>query len=266
MTAADFSALWHLFAVGFRAQWAGRAVLSGAIVVLGLLIGMWGFLWMRVDAGILARYGLDAPTMIWYLAMAETVIFAGGYFHRGIIAAVRDGRAAASLTRPAPWPMLELAEAAGGIALRFVIFWAAAALMAFVMTGGALPRIPAGVLLLMPLSMALACAIWMLAMMAIGLSTLWISASEPVFWLSQKLVFLFGGLVIPVSAMPEAFRIIGWLGPFAAILYAPASFVLNADPVHIAKMLAVQTLWLAATTAFLVHLWHAAVRRMMREG
>lgn len=266
MTRFDFSALWHLFVLGWRAQWAGRAMLSGAMVVLGLLIVMWGFLWMRVDPGTLARYGLDSATMIWYFAAAEVVIFAGGYLHRGIIADVREGRVAAALTRPAPYPALELAQAAGECALRFAVFAGGAAVFSLVVTGGAMPSLSALALLFLPVSMALACAIWMLAMMAVGLSTLWVSASEPIFWIVQKLMFLFGGLVIPVSAMPGAIKAVGWASPFPAMLYAPASFLIDGSAAHIGAMLVVQIFWLGIAVCGVAALWRAATCKIMSEG
>lgn len=265
MIPVHFCALAHLFAVGFRAQWAARAMLSGATVVLGLLIVMWGFLWLQVDPATLARYGIDAVTMIWYLAVTEAVIFAGGYLHRGIIADVREGRVAGSLTRPAAYPALELAEAAGGCALRGAFFSAAAAAFALAMTGGRLPEMSAA-LAFVPLSMAAASAIWMLLMIAVGLSTLWIPASEPIFWIIQKFLFLFGGLILPLSAMPTWLQAIGWASPFPAVLYAPASFVIDSSPTHVGTMLAVQLLWLGVVAGVVVALWRAAERKMLREG
>lgn len=266
MTRFDLSALWHLFVLGWRAQWAGRAILSGAMVVLGLLIVMWGFLWMRVDPETLAGYGLDSATMIWYFAAAEVVIFAGGYLHREIIADVREGRVAASLTRPAPYPALALAQAAGECALRFAVFAGGAVVFAFVMTGGAMPSLSALALLFLPVSMALACGIWMLAMVAVGIATLWVAASEPIFWIVQKFMFLFGGLVIPVSALPGVMKAIGWASPFPAMLYAPASFLIDGSAAHIGAMLAVQIFWLGMAVWGVAALWRAATCKIMNEG
>lgn len=266
MTAADFSALSHLFSVGFRQERGSLATLCGGVTMLWLLIAMWGFLWAQVDPQMLARHGLNAATMIWYFAMAETVVFAAGHFHAPVIADVREGRVGDSLTRPMAYPLTVLAEAAGGCAFRFPLFFAAAATGAFAMTE--INPLPQGgaALALMPFSMVAGCAIWLLLMFMIGLAALWLSIAEPLFWIAQKLLFLFGGLVVPLSAIPEALRILGWFSPFPAILYAPAGLVSGKSLAEAAGTIAIQFLWLALAVCFTALLWRAAVRKIMREG
>lgn len=264
MSRHDLCALLHLFKIGARKQWEARAMLASGIMMLVLLIALWGALWLHVDAATLARYELNSAKMIWYLSLSETVIFAASYFHREVIAQVREGHVTSSLTRPLSYPLLSLAEVFGQAAMRLVIFGAVAITTAYAM-GGAFPS-PEMSAIFLPLSLALSCGILIVGMLILGLSALWLPLAEPLSWMVQKLIFVFGGLVVPVSVMPFALKAVGWATPFPAVLYAPASFVIDSSPGHVAAMIGIQAAWGLGMAWIAAIVWSAAVRKMMREG
>jgi len=62
-----------------------------------------------------------------------------------------------------------------------------------------------------------------------------------VFWVTQKLMFVFGGLMLPLAMYPAAMQKAAAFTPFPVMLFAPASIVLGTGlvrPVILARDLA----------------------------
>jgi ABC-2 type transport system permease protein len=61
----------------------------------------------------------------------------------------------------------------------------------------------------------------------IGPLAFWLDDVSPVFWVWQNMLFVFGGLMLPIGIYPEVMQRIAALTPFPVILAGPASFVLD---------------------------------------
>ena len=106
----------------------------------------------------------------------------------------------------------------------------------------------------------------LLFQVVIGFLTAWVGNPAPAYWIWQKLVFVFGGLFIPLTLYPAWLRDLGRETPFAAILFHPASLVLDARPEAILGVLLRQGLWLIFAAALVAVVANAATRRFVREG
>jgi ABC-2 type transport system permease protein len=76
----------------------------------------------------------------------------------------------------------------------------------------------------------------------IGLLTFWLHDVSPVYWVSQKLLFVLGGLMLPLEVYPGVIQRIAAFTPFPALLAGPASFMLSnggAMPATLARDLAI---------------------------
>src|SRR5262249_45701217 len=60
----------------------------------------------------------------------------------------------------------------------------------------------------------------------IGLLAFWLEDVSPVFWVAQKLLFVLGGLMLPIDLYPDAMRTAAAFTPFPVMLAGPASLVL----------------------------------------
>lgn len=100
----------------------------------------------------------------------------------------------------------------------------------------------------------------------IGLATTWTGSAAPVHWIWQKGLFVLGGLIIPLSLYPAAFRGFAESSPFAAMLAAPASLALDPSARHTTTVLMLQAAWLVvlAVLAWLVD--RAAIARLVARG
>ena len=59
-------------------------------------------------------------------------------------------------------------------------------------------------------SLAAGAAVLLAVQILIGLSTAWLGTSRPLFFIVQKLVFVLGGIVLPLDAYPDAVVKIAW--------------------------------------------------------
>ena len=60
-----------------------------------------------------------------------------------------------------------------------------------------------------------------------GLTAFWLGDVSPLFWIWQKLLFIFGGLMLPLSLYPEWMQRVAAYTPFPSILAGPAGFTIG---------------------------------------
>ncbi|MBI2571790.1 MAG: hypothetical protein HYV63_32675 [Candidatus Schekmanbacteria bacterium] len=157
--------------------------------------------------------------LVWYLAITEWVVLSLPPIHVDITADVQSGDIAYHLTRPLSYAGARLAEAAGTAVVRMIALAVAGSALVPVLTG-TLPRDPFAVAVAFPLAL-LAAAVLLTYQTVIGLSALWLRDAAPLAWLWQKLMFCFGGLLLPLDIYPEWLRAACEWTPFAAALYGP---------------------------------------------
>ena len=62
--------------------------------------------------------------------------------------------------------------------------------------------------------------------LGIGLLAFWLDDVAPVYWVWQKLMFVLGGLMMPIELYPAFIQRAAAFTPFPTLLAGPASFVL----------------------------------------
>ena len=134
---------------------------------------------------------------------------------------------------------------------------------AWMLTGHAPPH--ALLAPLVVLSAALSLLLILLCQLQLGYVAVWFGVSGPVFWVWQKLLFVFGGLQFPLLLYPDLLRRIAEYSPFAAMLFAPGSLVLDGGPT-IVSLFAGQLLWLAILGAMTVAVGRSVTARLVRTG
>jgi ABC-2 type transport system permease protein len=61
----------------------------------------------------------------------------------------------------------------------------------------------------------------------IGLAAFWLGDISPLFWVAQKLLFILGGLMLPLSLYPEWMQRVAYWTPFPSLLAGPAGFMVG---------------------------------------
>jgi ABC-2 type transport system permease protein len=258
------AAFAHVFRLGWREVWQERGALAGMLLAYAVMLAMWAHIYRLLPAETLARASLSHSKTVWYLALTEIVAFSIGHAYRQIQDDVRDGGVAVYLVRPFGYVGLIAAQELGRMAAKMTALAGPGAALAFALTGG-VPFGPAAVPFLAA-SLLAGAAILLAAQILIGLSTAWLGTARPVFFIVQKLIFVFGGLLLPLDAYPSWLARIGSLTPFPAMLYAPGSIALDATFTHVAAIWALQAFWLGASWLAIAAAGAAFERRIVHAG
>ena len=246
-----------------RQALAERAATLGRLAFMAVLLLIFSRLWQVVAE----RGGLPGVTeveMLWYLAITEWVMLSLPLLHLEIERDIRSGDIACRLARPLSYLAQRLAEASGDAALRGITLGLGGFALAYGLAGG-LPHEPRGLLLALPLG-ALAVALGLLSLAAIGLTAFWLQDCSPVYWIWQKAAFVLGGLLLPLEIYPDWLRQIALATPFSALMYGPGRMAFGWDPAFAATVALKLVFWLGVTLLLLIWIYRRALRVLDVNG
>lgn len=251
---------------GLAVQAARRTTLLLAIRLLlyVTIVGTWVYTLSLMPDGIWARLGLTWSDFVWYIVIAEIGTFAGGPHHREVEYQLKEGHFQSHLTRPVSWLAIwggyELADAAIGVLALILTGFS----FAYMLTGYC--PITLTTLPLLALMLTLAAMIWLTIGTAIGLSTLWLGSPLIPYWVAQKMLFVLGGMIIPLHLYPMWLQHIVYFTPFPAVLAIPAQLTMPAHGIGMVNGLLYQLAVLAICLIILHLIWRAFVNKLVRGG
>ena len=79
-------------------------------------------------------------------------------------------------------------------------------------------------------------------------------------------MFVFGGLLLPLTFYPQALRYLAEFSPFAAILFAPGSLILGPAGASVAAILGRQVAWFVVIALATLLVDRAAAARLAQRG
>jgi len=244
---------------GVVVERGGLAVSLGFyVLVVAVLAGLWR---VAADANGGSIAGYSAIALTWYIAASEAATVSLNLRMIDDIGQdVSSGAVAVELLRPAPVLGVRVATEIGRALPRLGAIAAAGAAVATV-TAGAPPRFGALALAVPSLVLAIACNI--VCQHAFAAAAFWVRDAGSTWFLYQKLVFILGGMLIPLEVLPGWLRQVTSVLPFRAMAYAPARLASGAfEPVLLLEQVGwLAVLFLAATAAF-----NAGERRLQVVG
>ncbi|HKF72461.1 MAG TPA: ABC-2 family transporter protein [Stellaceae bacterium] len=238
--------------------------LVGSVLLYWLILAIFWGLWGATPLHELGAAGLTEERLLAYLAVTEWIAFAVGLPYREVEAEIQDGTIDMRLAHPIAFGLTTLAVWIGEVGCRYVVL-GIAGLAALAYAAGAIaPSLPGAAVLL--LSAALAMLLVLLWHLQIGFAAAWLGISAPTFWIWQKCLFVFGGLIMPLTIYPASLGAIARASPFAAMLFAPASLMLDGGADGAASTITLQVTWLAISVLAAVAVERAALRRFLERG
>lgn len=250
-------------AVRHRLAYIGDSL--GRPVFFALILFVFCRLWQTVFAdGRPPVAGFAARESLWYLVMTEAILLSAPRLQGRIDEEVKTGAVATLLNKPCHYVGYHLAFALGEALPVFLLNLAVGAVTARVLIGP-LPVAPAAVLALFP-AVALAMTLSVLIGLSLALLAFWVEDAAPFFWVYQKMLFILGGLMIPLDFFPGWLQAIaGWL-PFRTILCGPARLLVRFSAADAGSLLLWQAAWIAVFAAVAGALYHAGVRQVESHG
>ena len=256
-----FRTLRELFRLSFRAEFFNVPQMLSQAVFFVLILLVFNFLWVEGSKSALPMPGSPAD-MLWYLVLTETVALSVVTVYRDIESDFRSGRMAAALLRPTHYLWIVFWQGAGTCCARIPVFAAVGFVTAAILTGG-LPThmaLAIAALLVAPF----ACGVLMIFIVSVGLSTVWLRDCSPVWWVFQKCLFVFGGLMLPISMYPEWFQAVAAVLPFKPILDGVAQGVLGVSVRAFGWNLVLLTIWMFMGIALARWMHALFVKKVLR--
>ncbi|HUP84833.1 MAG TPA: ABC-2 family transporter protein [Acidimicrobiales bacterium] len=228
------------------------------LAVVSVLSTLWRTA-TQANGGTVAGY--TAVALTWYVATSEAATVT---MNTRLIEEtgedIASGAIAVELLRPISVLGLRVATELGRCLPRLAICGAIGVAYACVL-GGAPPR-PLGLLLAAP-SLVLAIACNLVAQHAFAAASFWIRDARSTWFLYQKLVFIVGGMLLPLEVLPAVMREIALRLPFMAMAYAPSRLASG----HVEPwLLLVQAFWFVVLSALAVGVFARGERRLQVVG
>jgi ABC-2 type transport system permease protein len=256
---------WAVVSIAMAEARATPAAFVGRLAFYALLLVIYARIWRIVGQhGSLDVFGRG--DLIWYLAITEWIALSQPPLVTDIEADIRSGNIAYSLPRPISYLWLRFSEAFGTLLVRMLVLGVFGFGMSLLLAGGSdgsgagLPSGGIFSLICGALTAVVAATLNLVFCALIGLSAFFLEDTSPVYWVWQKLSFVFGGLMFPLDIYPSAMRSIALATPFPSLLYAPGRIAIGAQPTFVWHTVVV----LAAWTLFAVTCAHFAFRRALK--
>lgn len=244
-----------------------RDLVWGALfssVLISIITATLAYLWVAALPAGTSIAGYDAVEMVWYIAVAEAVV--NGVDQRLMIRIgedLRRGDLTIELLRPVTLVWMLMSREVGRSIARFALSLPACMAVAWLISGP--PPSWTGLALLV-ITGPLAVIVQMLLVIAVSASALWLGDTTAAWFVLQKLVFLLGGMLLPLEFWPAPFDDVLVLLPWASTAYVPAHLAVEPSAVRVAELLAVQAAWIAALVVVTARAWSRGERQLMGMG
>jgi ABC-2 type transport system permease protein len=221
-----------------------------------------GSLWTAaLDANGGELGGYDRVGLLWYIALAQAAQL--GPRPRTIEEVgdeIGSGTVAVQMLRPVSVVGLRIASELGEALLRVVVAIVVATVGLFLTVGA--PHSTPAALLALPAAL-LGCTLSVTAQHAMGGIAFWLLDARATWFLWSKLVFLLGGLLIPLELLPPGVANVAKVLPWAAMTYVPGRLASgDLDPL----LIAVQLAWLAVAGVLAAGVFALGERRLQVVG
>jgi ABC-2 type transport system permease protein len=238
----------------------GRAVFI--ILIMFVFVQLWSAAYASQGATEIA--GLTLADTIWYFLIAEMVELGKFRHDQRISDEVKDGSIAYTLNRPYNYLAYHFFNGLGETVVKMVLIFLLGLPIVLWYAGPttiswpALPAVLLVVFLALVLDFCMASSIGQMAFV-----------TEDTFsfrLIYQKLMFILGGLLIPLDFLPEWLRRIARLLPFSQVTYAPAKLFVAFDAQLFWATLALQLIWILFMGSLLFLQYRWATRRLVVNG
>jgi ABC-2 type transport system permease protein len=223
--------------------------LYGRAAFFVVILGVFSALWKAVAEARMPVSG-DPATLVWYLASTEWIVLSTPFMFHDIQEAIRRGDVIYQIGRPVSYVGATLAQGLGVLLVRLPVLGVVACVSALTITGSS-PS--AGAIVAVAAFGLIASGVLMTLHVSIGLLAFWLDDVSPVYWVWQKLLFILGGMMLPLALYPDLIQRAAAFTPFPALLAGPASFVLHEGTVSPVALAGKLVVWL--TISLIVTGW-----------
>ena len=239
-------------------------LLSGSIAIvlfMWIFAQLWRVTYTAVGSSQIA--GMRIHDTLWYLMLAEVIVLSKPRLARSIAQSVRDGSVAYLLNKPYNFLLYQCSVGLGDSLLRMVANVVVGGTIVWLLVGP--PPHPLGwPLVLVAVTMAWLIDFCIAAM--IGLAAFVTEEVRAFEWIYQKILFILGGLLIPLDFYPSWLQTVAKATPFAYTIYGPARLFVDPSMERFVMLLLGQLLWLGILAALLTLAYRRGVGQLAING
>lgn len=196
------------------------------IVIIYIFRELWQFIYSGSGGGTLI-YGYSANMMIWYMIMAEVLMYSVNA--RGVTRAfssdIKSGKIAYQLNKPYNYFAYQVCLQAGAFMWKLIFLMPTGIIMGLILLG---PIPNFSITYVVPLLVSLLFAVLLTCIIygTVGLLSFWIEEATPFTWIVQKFQMLFG-LFFPPEFFPTWFQPFIEFSPVYAMMSGPCKLMAN---------------------------------------
>jgi len=170
--------------------------------------------------------GFTLTQMIWYLITTELVALTRSNVFLEVSEDVKKGNIAYLINKPYHYVGYIFSNSMGEVGLRFVINGLTAIIMGFILVGP-LEEFSMIHLPMIILAIILGICLNFFIYITLALSAFWFEENAALSWIYSKLIFMLGGMLIPLKLLPNWLESIARYMPFAYVTYGPGRLAVN---------------------------------------
>jgi len=257
----------ELIRIRFLTMLAYRVNYYSGIIIYGINIGAYYFLWGAIYGGQQNLAGLTPAQMTAYVAIAwMSRAFYFNNIDQEIGQEVRDGKVATELIRPYNYLSVKAAQALGEGIFRFFFFAAPGMILVSLFLPIHFPGTVQSWLLYLT-SLLFAFVINTQINLLTGVLTFFLFRNEGMMYAKRVVVDLLSGVIVPISFFPGwAQSILAYL-PFQSINYYPSMIFAGAiDASRAGDIIFLQMVWVLIMFVPITLLWRLARRNLIVQG
>lgn len=198
----------------------------------------------------------DPDQLLWYIALNEWIIISLPRTHENIENDLRSGKLAYLLSRPVSYLGSLFSEACGTLLINLTFLGTVTFIFTWLATN-TLPFGSEGFAMTIILGILAGC-VGIIFHILLGLSAFWLGEVDPLYWVWEKLLFMFGGLILPLTIYPA------WMQTLAS--YTPFSVILGSRSAQALDYSTNMSLFLAATLLVWASIGILAINIVYRKG
>lgn len=253
-----------LSAASFRSSLAYLRAFVISKLFMAMLIFIFANLYRVLYADTVSVSGITLQALLYYIALSESLEMCRPQVHQTISEEVKDGTCAYNLMRPISYFWYHYASSSGEMIINFFLSLVVA-LAVVVLLAGFNGSLIFGIILSLPL-IFLAATLNFLVLFNIGLLAFYIEEISPVFWVYQKLLFIIGGLFIPLDFFPDWLRSAVKYLPTAFIQYYPARVSIDINGMQYLKVLGGQLGYIVVFSVLAASIYRSGIKRLEVNG
>ncbi len=260
-----FTKYWEVGKIGFFNSFVYMMDLLARAAFIGLIIFIFVQLWKAVYSGGSGTIeGFTLAMMIWYLVMTESIVTSPGRILEQIGEEVRSGDIAQKINKPYNYILFNYASSMGKTLLAFTTTFIFGSLITFLMVGGfslQLHHLP-----FILITVFLGLTLHFLFMALLGIFAFWLEDAHAMHFIYQKVVFILGGMLLPLEIFPSWLENISKVLPFSYIAYHPAKLWVMFRWINLWPVLIGQLIWIALIIAGITIIYNICIRRLSVNG